>query len=196
MLSRYKRISTCYNNLYTTREDVWNERAGRGPHFTAYLAALIQELKPRCYIDIGSGEGALLGTVSAPSKVGVEISRSVIKNRTSTEHGKLLPGYCGATTVPHWAFQRCVHRGCYGALCGRHRRHERNLPGLARWRSLRGSALYCDAVPRAGTAKNRRVCLPQIPTRCHDSLAGGETQALAARTKCESGSAGGVSITQ
>ena len=79
MLSRYKRISTFYNNLYTKREDVWNELAGRGPHFTTYLAALIQELKPRCYIDIGSGEGALLGTVSAPSKVGVEISRSVIK---------------------------------------------------------------------------------------------------------------------
>ena len=76
---RYREIGDFYDGLYGSREHVWKDVASRGDEFTRFMAELVNTLSPRRYLDLGCGEGFLLGEVSASEKSGTEISRAAIR---------------------------------------------------------------------------------------------------------------------
>ena len=87
--ARYREIGRFYDGFYLTRENAWQDLAGRGEKFLSYTAALVKGLNPRRYLDIGCGQGFLLEAVTAHEKFGVDISRTAIegaKRRTKAEY--------------------------------------------------------------------------------------------------------------
>ena len=76
---RYREIGDYYDELYSSKENVWEEVAHRGAEFTRFMGGLVEALSPRHYLDVGCGEGFLLREASASKKFGTEISSTAIK---------------------------------------------------------------------------------------------------------------------
>ena len=72
---KYREIGRFYDELYDNCLDSWNQLAGRGPEFNAWIASLVARYRPRRILEIGCGEGFLLRELVAPQRAGIEISR-------------------------------------------------------------------------------------------------------------------------
>ena len=77
LANRYREIARFYDSVYESEEDVvW--APGRGPEFIAYVESLVRRTNPMRYLDIGCGQGRLLGAISALEKHGIDISPKAV----------------------------------------------------------------------------------------------------------------------
>jgi SAM-dependent methyltransferase len=102
--TRYRDIGLFYDNLYKTRKDVWKDHAGRGPEFINYMASLIENFRPRRYLEVGCGQGVLLNAVSAPEKYGLEISRRAIETAIKRTTANICQGCIEESPFPSGYF--------------------------------------------------------------------------------------------
>ena len=73
LANRYREIARFYDSEYQSDEHVvWAPM--RGPEFIAYVESLVRHTNPTRYLDIGCGQGRLLGAISALEKHGIDIS--------------------------------------------------------------------------------------------------------------------------
>jgi ubiquinone/menaquinone biosynthesis C-methylase UbiE len=89
---RYREIGSFYDDLYQTKKNVWKDVEGRGPEFVNYVGSLVESYDPERYLDAGSGQGFLLGAVSAREKFGIEISREAIRMANFRADAKFCQG--------------------------------------------------------------------------------------------------------
>lgn len=90
--NRYREVGLFYDNLYQTGKNVWKDQAGRGPEFIHYMASLVGSYGPERFLDVGCGEGFLLGAVSVSEKFGIEISSEAIKSAQVRATAKFCRG--------------------------------------------------------------------------------------------------------
>jgi ubiquinone/menaquinone biosynthesis C-methylase UbiE len=100
----YREIASYYDNLYHTKTNVWEEVAGRGPEFLRYVAALVESHNPARYLDVGCGEGFLLGTTSVPQRFGIEISWEALKTARTHAEAHFTRGCAEELPYPNECF--------------------------------------------------------------------------------------------
>jgi len=90
--SHYRTIGLFYDALYQARENAWKELDGRGSEFISYMASLVESFGPTRYLDVGCGQGYLLGAISAPERFGIEISRRALESANGRSKAELCQG--------------------------------------------------------------------------------------------------------
>lgn len=87
----YRAVASYYDQLYTTREDVWRDQ-GHTTEYTKYIASLAESFDPKRCLDVGCGEGFLLSAVSAPEKFGIDISRAALRGASTRTKAEFCQG--------------------------------------------------------------------------------------------------------
>jgi ubiquinone/menaquinone biosynthesis C-methylase UbiE len=73
---------------------------GRDARFIAYVSSLVQRTRPTRYLDLGCGQGFLLGSVSAPEKFGIDISRMAVEQARRRVDAELAQGIAEELPFP------------------------------------------------------------------------------------------------
>jgi SAM-dependent methyltransferase len=101
---RYRAIGEYYDDLYDSRTNVWEDYADRGPDSIAFMARLVEEVRPRRYLDVGCGQGYLLDAVSGPEKFGTDISRRALETTGQRTDASLCIGIVEELPYPDGFF--------------------------------------------------------------------------------------------
>ena len=84
-LPRYERvqsIATVYEDIYTTRSNVWEDQ-GRTADFIRYFSGLLNGFPGKRYLEIGCGEGFLLASVRQRENFAVDLSLEAVRKARS-----------------------------------------------------------------------------------------------------------------
>jgi SAM-dependent methyltransferase len=101
---RYRDIAKFYDDLYESRPNAWKELVGRNDDFIGFVSSLVHRANPVRYLDLGCGQGFLLGAVSAPEKFGIDISRRAVEQARLHANAKLCQGIVEELPFPDASF--------------------------------------------------------------------------------------------
>ena len=101
---RYRDIARFYDDLYESRPNAWKDLVGRNAEFINFVSSLVRSKNPVRYLDLGCGQGFLLGAVSAPEKFGIDISRSAVEQARLHAAAKLCQGIVEELPFPDGSF--------------------------------------------------------------------------------------------
>jgi ubiquinone/menaquinone biosynthesis C-methylase UbiE len=71
-------IVEAYEKIYTDHEDVWEDQ-GRPEEFIRFFAGKLVETEPARLLEVGCGEGILLGATEVTEKYGVDVSTKALE---------------------------------------------------------------------------------------------------------------------
>jgi SAM-dependent methyltransferase len=76
-------IALAYDSIYDRQTNVWHSE-GRTPRFLEYFSALLSRLPGPRFLEVGCGEGLILGRVAKDEKFGVDLSIEALKRARMT----------------------------------------------------------------------------------------------------------------
>jgi len=84
----FEEVAKTYDAIYTQHANVW-EGQGRTREFVRYFARLLGAFPARRFLEIGCGEGAVLGAVAAEEKFGTDLSVQALGKAASLGPSRL-----------------------------------------------------------------------------------------------------------
>lgn len=76
-------IAVAYDSIYEGRRDVWVSE-GRNSRFLDYFSSLVSRLPGSRFLEVGCGEGLILGRVAKGQKFGIDLSIEALKRARTT----------------------------------------------------------------------------------------------------------------
>jgi ubiquinone/menaquinone biosynthesis C-methylase UbiE len=76
-------IAVAYDSIYRGQSNVWQSQ-GRTPRFLEYFSSLLSQIPGPRLLEVGCGEGLILGRVAKTEKFGIDLSVEALKRARMT----------------------------------------------------------------------------------------------------------------
>jgi SAM-dependent methyltransferase len=76
-------IAAAYDSIYRGRHNAWQDQ-GRTPQFLEYFASVLGRFSGTRFLEIGCGEGLILGRLATREKFGIDLSIEALKRARAT----------------------------------------------------------------------------------------------------------------